>query len=380
MNTIKIKFLFSVYAIINLLFIVKYGSRQEIIPTSLLLILYLLIVSGVLFICLKYRENINNFKKFNFYFFGFSVLILTLLILINILVEKNSLNVDRWSAMEVTIHSIINGIYPYNLPDHLGKTSSNLPSLSYLGLPFYLIGDVGFLQPFVFFILLIFLYKSKILPYQKLILSVLFLFSVAFMWEIYVKSDLMSNLIIVILFMLIWHDLFKDNYFKKPLLLAFIISFIILTRGIVIIPLTIFLFSKYIKSNTKEKIIFSIGVILFLMILSLPILISIPDIETLIEHNPFNHQTRYSSKFLQVIFILVPFIISFYMKNMLQIIYYSFLLIFILMFLTMFMNIFKNGFNESIFYSAFDLSYLGMIIPFSIFAFTLQLEPNEKRI
>lgn len=378
--TIKTKFLFSVYLIINLLFILKYGSRQEFIPLTLLIILYPLIIGSLLFLIIYFKQYINRIKRFDFYFIGASIFIFSILILINIFVDKYSLNVDRWSAMEVTIHSIINGIYPYNLPDHLGKTSSNLPGLSYLGLPFYLIGDVGFLQPFVFLSLSFYIFKAKIVPYQKAILSILFLFSIAFLWEIYVKSDLMSNLIIVILFMLIWDNIFKENYFKKPFLLAFFVALIILTRGVVVIPLTIFLFSKFIRSKATEKIIFSVSTILFTIILSLPILISIPDIQTIIEHNPFNHQTKYSSKLLQLIFVVLPFLISFYSKNIAQTLFYSFLLITILMFLTMFKNIFINGFNESIYNNSFDLSYLGMIIPFCIFALIFQLERDEQSI
>ncbi|PQB07979.1 hypothetical protein BST83_13090 [Polaribacter filamentus] len=53
--------------------------------------------------------------------------------------------------------------YPYAVLDNLGNTTSNFPGLFYLGTPFYLRGDVGFLQPFdfLFFYYLLFFQKLK---------------------------------------------------------------------------------------------------------------------------------------------------------------------------------------------------------------------------
>jgi hypothetical protein len=36
-------------------------------------------------------------------------------------VDGNTLNVDRWSAMEIGIKAVFNGQYPYNIPGSYGK-------------------------------------------------------------------------------------------------------------------------------------------------------------------------------------------------------------------------------------------------------------------
>lgn len=88
---------------------------------------------------------------------------------INLIVDENNLNVDRWSALHTFIVSVLDGVYPYNIPDHLNQTSSNFPALFYLGLPFYFLGDVGFLQCFVFLIIVLWLFKGNAENSTKLI-------------------------------------------------------------------------------------------------------------------------------------------------------------------------------------------------------------------
>ena len=50
---------------------------------------------------------------------------------------------------------------------------------------------------------------------------------------------------LTLLFMFYWHDKYKDDYFRHPKKLAVFISFLLLTRGFVVIPLTIFLFKSF---------------------------------------------------------------------------------------------------------------------------------------
>lgn len=83
-------------------------------------------------------------------FYIITSLFFTLTIFINNSVDGELLHVDRWSAMHVGIEALLNGEYPYTAVDHLGGRTSNLPALLFLGIPFYLLGDVGYLQSFTF--------------------------------------------------------------------------------------------------------------------------------------------------------------------------------------------------------------------------------------
>ena len=366
-----------VYLLVNSLFVLKYGSRQNFVSQYLLLFLYIGMVGFGLYFINKRKEVINKAKHFKYYFLGGSLVVFIAFVLINIFIDGNTLNTDRWSAMEVTIQSVLNGEYPYMVKDHLDQTSSNLPGLFYIGLPFYLIKDVGLLQPFVFLLMSFLLFKFKASSYDKLLVLFLFLVSPAYLWEVFAKSDLMSNVILLVLFLFFWSHTYKGGNFKNPILLAFFCAFFVLTRVVVVIPLTLFLFGGFIKSSVITKLKFVVSFLAFILIISLPFLITIPDFETVVKHNPFNHQTRYAPKILQGLFIMLPFVIALRINTIQSTIKYSFLLFAVLLFLTLAINSVEEGFNNNLYGNLFDISYLGMIIPFSVFSIVLDFK-NKK--
>lgn len=358
-----------VYLIINSFFILKYSIRQEYFSTlSIFLIYNILVVIGI-YLIYFFRDFISKVKKVNYYFLAVCILIFVVFVLVNVFIDGNTLNSDRWSAMHTTINGVLNGNYPYSLKDHLGQTSSNLPGLFFIGLPFYLIGNVSLLQPFIFLVTSLLLFKSKLEMYKKAIIVFLLIVSPAYLWEIFAKSDLLSNIFILVFFIILWDIKFKLNYFKYPFLLSFFIAFLVLTRGIVVIPLTLFLFSSFIKSSNKAKLKFSIGFLINMVLISFPFLITLPEIEVIKEHNPFNHQTRFTPKWVQITFIILPFIFGVRIKKIHQVIFQSLLFLTLLLFLSFILEIIDEGYKNTLHNSSFDISYLTMILPFSILYF-----------
>ncbi len=356
-----------VYLIVNMLFLLKYAERQEMVSTPILVFAYvLLLVLGVVFFY-KLKEWINKTKNFNLIFLITSVVVFIGFIGINLLIDEQTLHVDRWSALDGFIKSILEGNYPYDVQDHLGQTSSNLPGLFYIGHPFYLLSDVGLLQAFVFGLIAYTLYKSSFTNFSKTMDLFLLLMSPAYLWEVFVKSDLMSNLFLVLLFIMFWSKKYQQNLFKKPFTLSFFCSFFMLTRGVVLIPLILFLFDGFIKSRSIVKMKFIGGLLFFSVLISLPVLISIPSIDFVLEHNPFNHQAKYAPFLLIVLSLLIPFVISRYQKDVKAVFYSSFLIITTFLFATFSINIYQEGFTNNVYENLFDLSYLGMIIPFILF-------------
>ena len=177
----------------------------------------------------------------------------------------------------------------------------------------------------------------------------------------------MSNLFLVIIFISFWDKKFFQNPFSKLILLSFFCAFIALTRGVVLIPLIIFLFKYFVKTDVKTKIQFVVGLLIFSLLILLPVLVSIPNYEALIEYNPFTHQVKYAPTVLIITSLIIPFLLSYKMKNIRDVFLYSFLVITALMVITFTINIYEEGFVENIYGTVFDLSYLGMVIPFGIF-------------
>lgn len=190
---------FFFYFFINGLFVLKYSGENSVYY----LVAYLLaiLILGVFYV--KINLKIVVYK---YLFWILVALFFFFSLILNYYVDDTSLNVDRWDAMEIGIKAVLNNEYPYDIKDSMGRESSNLPFLIILGMPFYLIfGSVGFLQSFSF---LLFSYLIfKVFHNYKLRLAglVLLVLSPSYLWEVYVKSDLLSNFVIVISYSyLIW--------------------------------------------------------------------------------------------------------------------------------------------------------------------------------
>lgn len=360
--------LLSIYTLINVLFIYKYGLRQDFINVWILILSY---IGSITFAFFLYTKNAQNSKQklekiLNKYFWPIVLIIGIIFTFIISQIDSESLHVDRWSAMELTVEGILYGQYPYTIPDHLGNMSSNFPALGYLAIPFYLLGDVGYLQVFVFLLLAHYLDKNVKKPLKKYGVLLLYLLSPAVLWEIAVKSDLMSNMILVCLFIEYWIKKHTHNLYQKPIFLAILIAFLFLTRGTILIPIILFFFKDFWSTTIKTKLTFILSFFLTVIIISLPILLSAPDAETLLEYNPIILQTNKTpviAYFLFVICLILPYFIS----NKVNYYFYSSLIILAFSLSSFFVFLFNYGWEETIMKHYIDLSYFSMSFPFIFF-------------
>ncbi len=351
---------FCIYLVINTLFIVKYGESYNII----ILIGYLIFISGLSFFYIKVKLGDIFYKSFfwlgiiSFFFVS---------VYVNYKVDGNSLNVDRWSAMEIGIKAILNSQYPYNIPDHMGRESSNLPVLIILGMPFYLVfGSVGYLQSFVF-LLFSYLVFTIFKNYKERLAVIILLFiSPSYLWEVYVKSDLFSNFIIISAFTyVIWRKFLTKNEIK-PEIASFFSALILLTRLSSVIPLIILLFKKYIDLAVKEKIRFAVVFILTICGIVYWFFHNAPSYDVFIKHNPLVIQGAKQPLFLSLSYIVLAFVLSFRIKSFYDIIFRSGILLFICVFLPFLLFFAEYGYTNMITNSFFDLSFFNMSMPFVI--------------
>ena len=359
-----------IYLFINVIFIYKYGTRQNYIPITILIFVYLLV-----FLILSVENRITErfiyyLKKIKFIIFCCFFSILFLFIIYH--TDGNSLNTDRWSAMHVGIKALIHGEYPYTAIDHLGGRTSNFPGLLLIGLPFYLLGNVGYLQVFSFILLGYTLDKTQNINFNyKFILFLLF--SPAFWWEIFGLSDLLSNLIIIFCYILLSQ---KNFTFNKPIKLGLINSFLILTRGIVAIPLTLFLFRPFLKTNYRNKLYFTITFLISTFFLILIVLKNCPNYYTLLHFNPLILQTSTLPNYVILLSLVVPLGASFLIKKFYyDFFYFSTLLLFIPIFIGFYITFLNFGIKETLLESKFDITYFTITLPFLIF----YLVKNESK-
>ncbi len=364
MKKIEDIFLLILYLSINFLFIYKYGIRQNYINEFVLIIAY-----SFLLLTFFYFLNRIKLRKSTSKIIYLSTVILFFLftIFINIYIDGNNVNVDRWSAMETSISALFNNQYPYAALDHLNGRSSNFPGLIIIGLPFYLMGNIGLLQSFTFLLFSFIIYKSIHNFKAKILGLFLLISSISFLWEVYVKSDLMSNFIIILSFISFWYLKYKNVNLKKTSLLAGFSSFLLFTRLVSIIPLTLLIFKAFINSSLNKKLTYIIVSTLTLSILTFIVLHNCPSIEVFNNNNPIKLQNRQLPFFISLIMVIIPFFYSKKVNSLDDLIKYSLIFLFIPVLISFLISIFKNGLFNIIYYSAFDISYFNIIMPFLIF-------------
>ncbi|WP_143592187.1 hypothetical protein [Tenacibaculum holothuriorum] len=359
------------------MFIIKYGVRQHYVSVSSLCFGYVLFNVGAIFLIDKKKSFLNNYKGFHNWFLIVSLLFIGLSILMNLKIDGNSLSVDRWSALETLVKSTLNGEYPYLQKDHLGKTSSNFPALFFIGLPFYLIGKIGFIQPFIMLVVLALLFLSRVSNSSKLLVLFLFITSPSYLWEVYAKSDLMSNIILMCLFIFYWNTKTKGDLFNKIVLLAFSCAFFLLTRGVLVIPLLVFLCKDFFQLLLNKKLRFIVCFFFFLIMISLPVLLTISTLDQVKTSNPFMNQTESAPAIIQLLMILFSIVLSFRVKKLLDVFLFVSLILSGFIGFSIFLNILSEGFGRAILNSLSDISYLNMSIPFIISALLIY---NEKEL
>lgn len=363
---LKIIIPYLIYLFINSLFVVKYTSRQTQFNEYMLTISYSIII--VLIIYLYNKVNLKHYYRFLYFFVIITFFVFT--IYLNISIDGNTLNVDRWSAMEVGIRALLNGQYPYSAIDHLGGRTSNLPTLIFLGIPFYLLGNIGFLQSFSFILFSYIVFIAFNNYKDRLFCLLLLILSPSYLWEIYVKSDLMSNFIIILMLMVIVQIKISKKERINPLILSFVSTAAILTRLTAIIPITLLLFKKFYNYSLKEKTLFIIVSLITITLFGYICLNKVSDFNHFKQHNPFELQNRQLPFFISFITILIPLIYSFQISNLKLLIKSSVFFLLLPILLAMLINISNNGIYTSIFNSSFDISYLNIVMPFLLILLT----------
>lgn len=356
----------------------KYSVRISFLNPYIIASVYSLFFIVCVFYLKRFADQINNCKYFKTIFLSIAVIMLMVMIFINIFTDGPSLNTDRWSALEIFIESILQHKYPYDVLDHLSNTTSNLPALFFIGIPFYILGDVGYLQVFVFLALILVVMYAKMDNSKKTFVIFLLLFSPAYYWELFAKSDLLSNCFLALLFIFKWQQKYFNRLFSNHVLLAFFVAFFILTRGIILIPLSLFLFSEFYFLKLKSKIYFFLFFLFFLFLISLPVLTTLPDLSYTILHNPFNHQVGYAPKILIIISIIAPFFLSFRVNQTRDVFLFSAYIFSFLMFLAFGVNCIEEGFSANVFGNLFDISYFSIIIP-CVFFYFLKVNTNQPK-
>ncbi|WP_326982505.1 hypothetical protein VUJ46_20360 [Chryseobacterium sp. MYb264] len=361
-----------IYFFINALFILKYGESYNI-P---LLIAYF---TGILVIVKFYNKTDFKESAYKILFWSLGILFFCGSVGVNYVIDGKSLNVDRWDAMEIGIKAILNNEYPYSIKDYMGRESSNLPFLIILGMPFYLLfGSVGYLQCFCFLLFLYIIFKIFKDYKQRLIILIFLAFSPSYLWEIYTKSDLFSNFIILVALIYLIQKNFVEKKNLNIITVSILISLMVLTRFSVIIPLILLFFRPFFKLSIKDKLLFVLSSVITISSVLYLFFHQAESLDLFVKHNPLIIQAGKQPVIVTALYIITALILSFKVKLLQHIILWGGGILFICILLTFSYYMVVLGYENMITNSNFDISFFNMSMPFIVIAMGMKVFINLK--
>lgn len=368
--------LFAVYFIINFLFLIKYGIRQSVVPFNILIVVSIAVHISIFFL----RKNQLLIKKINakLVYLLTGVFALIYIVFCHVLKDPYQLNIDRWQTLNFSLEYWIHGKYIYATYNFMGNLSSYLPGQLLLALPSYLLGNVGYLQVMAFLLFsytILLEFKNNMIRFTAILMLGI---SLSYIYEAVCKSDFISSFMFVAAFILFWHSKFKDNYFQKPVMLGIGLGILFLTRSVAVIPLIIFLLKPFLAIDTGRKIKVSAAFLLTIAVLMLTVFFPAKNLDYIIQHNPLALQGQ-SNKFVMLFFLIIAIFLSFYVKKISDVFYFSAYVVFLAMlnFVLEKYLLFGLGFYDNL----FPTTYLAACLPFSIIAYCFSVRKElEKEI
>ena len=376
METIKVskkQISLFLFLLISFLFAVKYGSRI----TSSYILLASIISAFYLFIWKK-RFVFGRFHSKTIY-----ILLVFFTLLFSIVFYKitpESLNVDRWSVITSFWDNYFNNEYVYAAKSHKGNPPGPMPFYYIIALPFYFLGELGYLSILGSLAFLIILTYLKVQNYLKIIALLLLLTSTFYLWEVTCRSNIFLNASLIVFSMLYFFKTIENKLkTKNLLLLGILIGLLLSTRNVFVIPFIV-LFLYALKLNLisiKNTIYIGLIVIVTFCLTFLPFIYN--HFEEFKKINPFIIQSTYLMPFSYTVFCVVLSFISFLVvKNKNDVFFYSGIILFITVIIHYIHLIGVSSFNEAFFESRADISYFILSAPFLLIHFIL--EENVKKL
>lgn len=366
-----------IYLIINSLFILKYSPRYSLNP-YFTLVIYFGFVSAIYF---TYRKiaSLGTEKLFKTLYWSMLILAISAIATSLIIIDPYTIRVDRWSALTFFWDAAFKGQYPYGAHTHVAVTNfpSPFPVWHLIGLPFYLLGDVG-IQIIFFLLLFAFVIQRFFSSYKKsFFFLMMLLISPSYWWEVIVRSDSLSNSLLV--FMIIsWFVKYKRNLSNSFVLTIFICGAIASTRFTAILPLTLFLFQPYINLTIKQKVIFPLSIFGIALLSFLPFIFWDTDTWVFFSRNPFMSQTGNGNFYLLLLMIVLGIALALSWKSIQQ--FFSVTSIFIFIFILTSQIVYLESRGNGNFFSdgIVDLSYFNLALPYCIARLTSSLKLQDS--
>lgn len=364
----KIHFLFSkrtlsllVLLFINFVFSYKYLSRIvdfPIIISFILTIVYFFILNSSSYFLLKFKSSLAYLNYILLFLFTLSCIFIFLKI------DVETLNVDRWSIITNFWDAFFQEKYAYFSLSNQGNPPGPMPFYFIIALPFYLIGELGFLSLSGIFVCY---FMGKYLNFNNIQLLLILLFitlSTFYIWEIASRSNVLINSILILL-SISYFENFKKYSTYKILISSAIIGCLLSTRNVFAIAYIIYFMYVLLdkKINFKQLFVITVLSIFFFSCTFIPFVKG--HFDKFFEMNPFIVQSTYLIPFgYTIAFLCIAFASSFLVKSFNDAIFYIGINLFTSILIYCIYLIVEIGFHQAYIASVIDISYFIFCIPF----------------
>ena len=286
-------------------------------------------------------------------------------------IDPLDIKVDRWSVISSFWDSAFQGDYPYFAKSHRQSPPGPFPIYFLLGLPFYLLGEIGWLSVIgIVFFLLFFRKKIAQLDYLKILIFTIL--SIAVWYEVLVRSTIFTNSAILLSFLYLIRNYTYKNH-KAILLTAILAGVLLSTRMVFGLCYAIYLIHGLRTKQLSWTQAISWGavcIITFLLTLA-PFYFLFPG--DFWVQNPFNIQgTFLIQPYWQPVFLVMAIALGFFCKSNKNLIFNYGLILFSVIMIYIGTHLFEmmpDGIFlhlERFWNGGIDISYLLFSLPFFI--------------
>ncbi len=362
-----------IYIFINVLFVWKYASDRIQYPLILSLI-YIVIISIVLYLTLKdYRTNLSASVQNRIYLsvVAFSACALTIIMF---QFDPEKIAVGRYPAMYEWITRLLSGEFPYASDIN----PSGFPFLFILAIPFYILGDLGFFQIFGFLVFAFIVHiessKNDLFRFRTVLLLIT---APIFLFEIVVRSDLFSNMVIVMLYLVFFQLHGRNRGYIFPILFGVAGGLLLSTRGVVFLVYIIF-FLFMIRRRRFKYGLFIFSMLAGFILTLAPFLIW--NAGHFIESGPFAIQLSYIPGWVFFLSVIASVICGLSIRSPRGIYTAISVTLFGVVLVAFVISIINFGLTESVLGDRFDISYFSFALPFLLLSLSRSGESDYPKI
>ncbi|UCB52865.1 MAG: hypothetical protein JSV10_01880 [Candidatus Zixiibacteriota bacterium] len=349
----------TLYGLINALFVYKYAARITAHPwvTSSL---YLVLLGLLVLLLYRKAELRLSPGAQNLIYFLVIVLFAFALTLVMSHFDPQKIRVGRYPALQDWISRLFDSEFPYNVHTR----PSGFPFLFVMAMPFYLLGDLGFFQIFSFLIfagLVYFRYREQTANRFRCIF--LLMSAPVFLYEVMVRSELFSNMVMVMLYLAILEMVGRRMSLVALISLGLVGGLLLSTRGIALL-IYVLVLGYFLKTKVVTHGMFFASICAGFLVSLLPFLIW--DWAQFMKLGPLSKQLSFLPIWLLALSVVSSVYCALKIESLRRVYSAVSFTLFAVVLVAFSTSVLDLGWHQSVLGDGFDISYFAFAIPFLI--------------